>query len=259
MTKRVRSTMLALALTVLAVAAWRVAVALPPFGSPTTFYGATVNALLPTARNVSNMVAAVNFDVRGVDTIGEEAMLVAAVVGAVVLLRGARGEQTTDCAARVPGRGIEPRADAATAVCRIGATVTVLFGVYMALHGTVTPGGGFQGGAVIASGLLLLFLGDGYATWRRIVRGPLFVVIEGGGALAFVAAALWPLALGDAALANRLPYGAWKDLFSGGLMVASNLAVAAAVAGSFALLLLEVMEETRAVQAGEDDPAEDKS
>lgn len=259
MTDRIRSTMLALALAVLAVAAGRVAVALPAFGNPTALCGATVNALVPTARNVSNMVAAVNFDVRGIDTIGEEAMLVAAVVGAVVLLRGARGEQTADRAARVPGRGIEPRADAATAVCRIGATATVLFGLYMALHGTVTPGGGFQGGAVIASGLLLLYFGDGYATWRRIVRGPLFVVVEGGGAFAFVAAALWPLAHGDAALANRPPYGAWKDLFSGGLMVVSNLAVAAAVAGSFALLLLEVIEETRAVQPGEDDPAKDTS
>ena len=222
MTDRVRSVMLALALAVLAVAAWRVAVALPAFGSPTALYGATVNALVPSSRKVSNMVAAVNFDVRGVDTIGEEAMLVAAVVGAVVLLRGGRGEQTTDRAARIPGRGLEPRADAGTALCRIGATTTMLFGLYMALHGTVTPGGGFQGGAVIASALLLLYLGDGYATWRRIVRGPLFVVVEGGGALLFVGAALWPLAHGDSALANRLPDGAWKDLFSGGLMVVSN-------------------------------------
>ncbi len=255
MSERGRRVILAVALAVLAVAAWRVATALPAFGTPTSAYGQTVNALIPAARNVSNMVAAVNFDVRGIDTVGEEAMLVAAIVGAVVLLRGSRGEGTADRAARLPGRAVEPRADATTAVCRAGALVLLVFGLSMALHGTVTPGGGFQGGAIFASGLVLLYLGDGYAAWRRIVVGPLFVVVEGGGALAFVAAALWPLAHGDAALANRLPLGTWKDLFSGGLMVVSNLAVAAAVAGSFALLLLEVMEETRDARHGEDDAA----
>ena len=257
MSDRFRVAMLVFAAAVLAVAAWRVAAALPAFGAPSAVGGQTVNALLPAARRASNMVAAVNFDVRGIDTVGEEAMLVAAVVGAVVLLRGSRGEDTSDRPARASGREIEPRSEATTALCRIGAATTILFGFYMALHGTVTPGGGFQGGAAIATGLLLLYLGDGYATWRRLVRGPLFVVVEGGGALAFAAAALWPLAHGDAALANRLSYGTWKDLFSGGLMVVSNLAVAAAVAGSFALLLLEVMEETRAPKRGRDEQAEE--
>ncbi|MBV8972854.1 MAG: hypothetical protein JO290_11240, partial [Sphingomonadaceae bacterium] len=155
MSEGARRVLLALALAVLAVAAWRVAGALPMFGSATP-YGQAVNALIPDARGVSNMVAAVNFDVRGIDTVGEEAMLVAAIVGAVVLLRGSRGEGTTDRAVRVPGRALEPRADATALVCRIGAVVTLVFGLYMALHGTVTPGGGFQGGAVVASGLLLV-------------------------------------------------------------------------------------------------------
>ncbi len=259
MSERVRYGVLAVAMAVLTLTAWCVAIALPRFGAPTSAYGQMVNALVPNARGVSNMVAAVNFDVRGIDTVGEEAMLVAAVVGAVILLRGSRGEGTTDRAAEVPGRARERRADATTAVARVGGTVVLLFGLYMALHGTVTPGGGFQGGAVFASGLLLVYLGEGYAAWRRLVVGPLFVAVEGGGALAFVGTALWPLAHGDAALANRLSPGVWKDLFSGGLMVVSNLAVAAAVAGSFALLLLEVMEETRAVRRGEDDAAQERS
>ena len=46
----------------------------------------------PLASDVSNMVSAVNFDFRGLDTLGEEIMLVAAVTGTVLLLRGIRGE-----------------------------------------------------------------------------------------------------------------------------------------------------------------------
>ena len=37
----------------------------------------------------------------------------------------------------------------------------VLFGMYVGLHAMTTPGGGFQGGVIIASGLLLVLSGPG--------------------------------------------------------------------------------------------------
>ena len=41
-----------------------------------------------------------------------------------------------------------------------------IFGVYVVLHGNNTPGGGFQGGALIASAILLVFLGYGNSTMK---------------------------------------------------------------------------------------------
>jgi multicomponent Na+:H+ antiporter subunit B len=255
MTVAWRTALLALALAALAPAVWHVAAALPPFGAPTSQYGTTINELLTAARQVTNMVAAVNFDVRGFDTLGEECILVCAVTGTVVLLRGSRGENISDKAGRLPGRPTVERTDATVLICRIAATVTLLFGLYMVLHGTVTPGGGFQGGVVCGSSLVLLYLGEGYQVWRRIVRGPVLDALEGGGAFAFVAAAALPLLLGHAVLENILPYGQPKDLFSGGLMVVANLAVGVSVSGSFGVLLLEFMEETR---SPESDPVPDE-
>jgi multicomponent Na+:H+ antiporter subunit B len=249
MTTPWRLALFVLALVVLAPAVWHVAAALPAFGAPTEQYGATVNALLTAARHVTNMVAAVNFDVRGFDTLGEESMLVCAVTGAVILLRGRRGEGMTDRAGKIPGRAVVPRSDATVLVCRIAATLTLLFGVYMVLHGTVTPGGGFQGGAIAGSSLMLLYLGEGYESWRHMVRSPALDVLEGGGAFIFVGAAAVPLMLGYALLQNVLPFGTPKDLYSGGLMVVANFAVALSVAGSFGLLLLEFMEETRSPES----------
>jgi multicomponent Na+:H+ antiporter subunit B len=249
-----RTTLLLLALAALAPAVWHVALALPAFGVPTAQYGTTVNELLTAARQVTNMVAAVNFDVRGFDTLGEECILVCAVTGTVILLRGTRGENT-DKAGRLPGRPTVERTDATVLICRIAATVTLLFGLYVVLHGTVTPGGGFQGGVICGSSLVLLYLGEGYQVWRRIVRGPVLDALEGGGAFAFVAAAALPLLLGHAVLENILPYGQPKDLFSGGLMVVANFAVGVSVSGSFGVLLLEFMEETR---SPESDPVPDE-
>ena len=248
MSERGRLAMLIVAFALLAPATWSVAAALPAFGAPTSAYGQVVNALLPGLRGISNMVAAVNFDVRGIDTVGEELMLLAATTGATVLLRGSRGENASERAGFVPGRAVADRADATTLLCRVGAATLLLFGIYVVLHGTVTPGGGFQGGVIVASALLLVYLGEGYPTWRRIARGPVLSALEGGGAFAFVLAAAVPLAMGEPALANRLPHGEWRNLFSGGLMVIVNLAVGAAVTGSFGLLLLEFLEETRVPQ-----------
>jgi multicomponent Na+:H+ antiporter subunit B len=87
------------------------------------------------------------------------------------------------------------------------------------------------------------------------VRGVALAALEGGGAFLFVVAAAFPLLLGEAALENRMPLGALKDLFSGGLMLVANFAVALSVTGSFGLLLLEFMEETR---APEEDPIPDE-
>ncbi len=257
MSVRWRCGLLLLALAILAPATWRVARALPAFGAPTSRYGPVVDALAPRVRRVSNMVAAVNFDIRGLDTLGEEMMLLGAVTGAVALLRGTRGEGVAQRAARVNGRPIPSRSNATVLVCRTGAGLTLLFGLYVVLHGTVTPGGGFQGGVVIATSLLLLYLGEGYAVWRRLLRGSLLALLEAVGALAFVGAAVIPLALGHPALSNLMPLGTFRDLYSGGLMVVINFAVALAVTGGFAMLLLEFLEETRAPESDDVPDEED--
>ncbi|HUZ11230.1 MAG TPA: MnhB domain-containing protein [Caulobacteraceae bacterium] len=246
MSPRTRVALMALVGACLAPAVWSIAAALPPFGAPTGAYGPTVNALGPPLRHVSNMVSAVNFDFRGVDTLGEEFMLLGAVTGAVLLLRGARGEDLADAAGRVAGRRVEPRSSAVVLVCHLLGPAILVLGLYMALHATVTPGGGFQGGVVIASGFLLVYLGEGYRPWRALVRSRALAVAEGGGALVFALAGFWPMLCGQPYLANVLPLGVFRDMLSGGLMLVENAGVALAVTGGFAILFLEFLEETRA-------------
>jgi multicomponent Na+:H+ antiporter subunit B len=195
------------------------------------------------------MVSAVNFDVRGFDTLGEEFMLLCAVTGTVLILRGGRGEDRRAKAGRIAGRALEPRSDATVLICRMFGVFTLVFGFYVTLHATATPGGGFQGGVVVASGLLLVYLGEGYRGWRRIARAPVLDGLEGGGALLFALAGLLPVVLGRAYLENVLPLGTVKDILSGGLMLVENVGVAFAVAGGFAMIMVEFMEETRATQS----------
>jgi multicomponent Na+:H+ antiporter subunit B len=230
---------------------WRLVLAMPPFGAHPLPYADLINAAAPVERHVTNMVSAVNFDYRGFDTLGEETMLVCAVTGATILLRGQRGEQLGARPSQVENRPIPRRSEAMLLMGRLVAPLTVLFGLYVALHAMTTPGGGFQGGVIIASGLLLLFLAENYRGWRQLMPSWLFDGMEGLGVALYALSGFAAMPFGLPFLSNILPYGQPRSVFSGGLMIVENLGVALAVTGGFAVLMIEFLEETRTISGGE--------
>lgn len=69
-------------------------------------------------------------------------------------------------------------------IARILAPVILAFGGYVILHGHLTPGGGFQGGAVAASAVALLLVAFGAGSVKKL-KAP-FSVLEDLGGTAFV-------------------------------------------------------------------------
>ncbi|WP_297092882.1 MnhB domain-containing protein [Thermococcus sp.] len=69
------------------------------------------------------------------------------------------------------------------------ATLILTFGAYIILHGHLTPGGGFQGGAVFASGLALLIVANKYDDIRRTFSKVPLSTFESIGALGFLGTA----------------------------------------------------------------------
>ena len=254
MSARARLILLILAFVVLGPAAFRLAGAMPTFGAHPLPYGDAINDLAPKERKVTNTVTAVNFDYRGFDTLGEEFMLLAAVTGTVVLLRGSRGEDISSRPGEVAGRTIPPRTDAAILVSRVLAPLVLVFGIYVSIHASTTPGGGFQGGVIIASAMLLVFLGSNYSGWRKLVKAQLLDWCEGGGALLFACVSFSALFVGLPFATNILPLGTMKSAWSGGTMFVDNVGVTLAVFGSFSLVFLEFLEETRAHEPEDDAP-----
>ena len=248
MPRTARLLLFLLSVAAIAAALPSVVASMPPFGAHSLPYGDAINHLAPIQRHVTNMVTAVNFDYRGFDTLGEEIMLLAAVTGTAVLLRSQREDSPADPPAEAPGRPIPPRSDGLVLAGRVFGPLTMVFGLYVVLHAQLTPGGGFQGGVIIASGLLLLFLCEDYAAWRGLMRTGLLDALEGGGAAAYAVAGLAPLAVGAGYLENVLPPGQLKALLSGGMMLILNWAVALAVAGGFGVLFVDFLKETRGEQ-----------
>jgi multicomponent Na+:H+ antiporter subunit B len=222
--------------------------ALPPYGIYPGPYGDVLNAVAVGERKATNVVAAVTFDYRGVDTLGEEYILFAAVVGVAVLLRAQRDEVENppdeDAAdRRAPGTS--------NAVRVLGLALlgpTVLFGIYVVTHGHLSPGGGFTGGVVLATGALLVYLSGEYVTLRRVRPEVLIDMATSTGTVAFVGIGFLGLAVGGAFLQNVLPLGQPGTLLSAGTIPLINMAIGVEVAGGFVLLLSEFLEQTLVIR-----------
>jgi multicomponent Na+:H+ antiporter subunit B len=208
-------------------------------------YGDAVTATTVPLRQTVNAVTAVTFDYRGFDTLGEEFILFAAVTGVMLLLRTSRGveDQALQEGTRV---GAEP--PGTTDAIRVWTLAQVapglLLGLYIVVHGHLTPGGGFQGGVVLAGALALVFLAGASLRARRVHPMALLEGSEGLGVGGFVCVGLWGLLAGREFMRNVLPYGQQGQLLSAGHVPVVNVFVGLAVASALVLILAEMLEQT---------------
>jgi len=235
MTRRTRLRLFAGSATGLgALLLWAMA-GLPDFGHYSGAYGRILNAAAPPERHVSSVVAAVVFDYRGFDTLGEEFILFTSVMGVALLLREVRGDQVH--------RRDRVQSDAVRLVGVAFAPLLLVIGLYVVAHGYITPGGGFQGGVVLAAAFALLYVAGEYRAYRRLT--PAFAVdfAEGTGAGGYAVVGIVSMLLGSAYLHNFGPLGTSGTLASGGSIAFLNIATALEVGAAFVLLFTEFLEE----------------
>lgn len=116
-------------------------------------------------------------------------------------------------------------------IARLVASFITLFGVYVALYGHVSPGGGFAGGAIIAGGLVLVLLAFGREETSHMLTHRMALGWDCGGALAFLAVAVLGYLAGGFFF-NFLSRGEPYALASAGTIPLYNAAIAAKVGGA---------------------------
>ncbi len=160
----------------------------------------------------TNIVTAVVVDYRGFDTLGEVTVLFLAATGVGSIMYIFEKEK-------------RKKVRRANAVVETASQLLfgfiVLFGAYVFVHGHLTPGGGFPGGAVIASAFLLMYL----AYPRFHAQSKVLNVAESLAGLTFVIAGLLGLLLAGSFLYNFLPFGVPTYLFSAGIIPIIYVAV----------------------------------
>ena len=241
MSRSVRLGLFLVAAALLAVLYVIAITGLPHFGSAAHPYGARAVAA-SLRQHTANTVSSVNFDQRAFDTLGEESILFGAVLGATALLRRTSDERR----ARTRPTQVLPST-------RLFGTlllpVALLTGVYIVAHGQLSPGGGFQGGVVLATGLHLAYIAADYRVLQRVRPGEILDGVDAVAAGAFTALGLLGLASGAAYLQNVLPLGTFNTLSSGGLVPIINAAVGAEVASGVIVLLAHFLDETLTTRA----------
>ena len=240
-----------LALAALGLVAVLAVAGLPDVGHPRGPYATAAPRAVLEERQVNNTVVGVAFDVRGIDTLGEELILFSAAIGAAILLRTQRRPEHTD----------EAAAEAAAARRRTPASVRALgaglvgpalvLGVYVVAHGQLSPGGGFQGGVILAGALLLVFVAGQTMAPGHVSPLPLVELADAVGAGAYALIAIGGLVFGAAAMENFLPLATAGSLLSGGTMPLLNTAVGLEVAGAMTLILAELLDHALIQRGGD--------
>jgi len=114
-------------------------------------------------------------------------------------------------------------------VTRISVWMILLYGLYIILHGHISPGGGFAGGVIIALAFLNVMLAYGRGFIKRWVNIGFLHDIESSSAALFLAIGILGMAVGGGFLANFISHGKLFHLISAGTIPILNIVIAAKV------------------------------
>ncbi|SFR44214.1 MULTISPECIES: Na(+)/H(+) antiporter subunit B [Halorubrum] len=122
---------------------------------------------------------------------------------------------------------------------RLVSPFILTFALFIMFHGADTPGGGFQGGVIAGSVVMMLAFAYGIDSTRQWLDGRVIAALASGGVYVFVGIGLGAIALGG----QFLQYAEYEALFGHAIKYAIELvelsigAIVAAVAiGLFFLL-----------------------
>jgi multicomponent Na+:H+ antiporter subunit B len=161
------------------------------------------NTRTPDQVGAANIVTAIVVTYRGLDTLGEVTVLfLTALIIGFMLRKGGK---------------VKPQKNRTSEILITAANIlipgSIVLGVYVFINGHLTPGGGFQGGAIIATAIMLIVLADP----RQLLQKKTLHFIESFSGFAYVFIGLMGLIIGAGFLDNRiLPLGTIGELLSAG-------------------------------------------
>lgn len=119
----------------------------------------------------------------------------------------------------------------------------LLFGLYLISYGHLSPGGGFQGGVVLSSAILLLCLARGVKATRRLFTSRVAGALEIAAFTLFLIMAAAGMAVGVSFLGNFLPLGRIGEVPSAGFILFLNLVIGLEVGAGITLICFALLEE----------------
>ncbi|MGB5612682.1 MAG: MnhB domain-containing protein [Sedimenticolaceae bacterium] len=192
------------------------------FGDPPMLVGDAIQKAAADEVGAANFVTAVVLAYRGLDTLGELSILFAAATAGGLVLGSAQGGSNRRPAGFIMRAGTD-----------LLFPLLLVVGLYIVMHGHLTPGGGFQGGVVLAAAFFLPLL----ARPSETLSHAWLSLVEGLAGTAFIAIGVLALLDDKAFLTPLLNKGVLGELVSGGSLPLLYLAVGLKVGAELASLL----------------------
>lgn len=228
-----------LCLAIIFVLLWTVAY-LPPFGAADNPANNEVAARYIESgleeTGAVNIVTGMILDYRAFDTFGESCVLFIASCCVLVLLRIDAASTNDHHKKRrmkedAYDRLYEPKNDIILQKCAcVLVPMIMLYGVYIILNGHLSPGGGFSGGAVLGSGLILYLNAFGFAKTERFFTEKVYRRVTLCALTFYCLAKSYSFFTGANHLESGIPLGTPGAIISSGLILPLNICVGMVVA-----------------------------
>ncbi|MDW7651256.1 MAG: MnhB domain-containing protein [Bacillota bacterium] len=130
-------------------------------------------------------------------------------------------------------------------ISRIILPFVQLYGLYVVLHGHLSPGGGFSGGAIIGASMILYALSFNLKEGSKKLTHDTSTLLESGGAIIFAGVGIVAILLGTNFLGNIVagfPRGTPGNLLSAGAIPIITIGVGLKVASTMITLFYSLIE-----------------
>lgn len=181
-----------------------------------------------------NLITSVLYDYRAFDSLGESTVIFGAVSGIVLIL----SRKTLP----VSSKGLS---FIVKRTLGIMTPFIALFGIYIITHGHLTPGGGFQGGVILATISIIFSIVYGSAFDYRRYSPQTKTALETAGALIFLGLGVAGILL-EGSFLNNLGFltSDTGTLISAGSILYINMSVGLKVGAGLAIIFYSMIQKT---------------
>ncbi len=179
-----------------------------------------------------NIVTGMILDYRAFDTFGESCVLFIASCCVLILLRVDKDDDPHSAAVEdMNDRHYEPGRDTILqTVADFLVPIIILFGIYVVLNGHISPGGGFSGGAIIGSGLILYLTAYGFEKTQKFMNEKVVKTLTVCALSFYCFAKSYSFFTGANHLHSIITPGTPGNIISAGLIIYLNICVGIVVA-----------------------------
>jgi multicomponent Na+:H+ antiporter subunit B len=121
-----------------------------------------------------------------------------------------------------------------------------VYGVFVVMHGHLSPGGGFPGGAILGASIILYTLAFGAEAGAKMIPHRTSKWLESGAILLYIAIGLVGIGVGRTFLTNRaagFPMGELGNVISAGFIPFITIAIGIKVASTMITLFHTMIEK----------------